>query len=157
MIGTDHDQLVTVNGIAREVDNALAGRVALSDGVKDSFELTGRDVWREHGHQQAPAFDVVAWNDGDDRRRHSVLGDGPLRERRHEHVVRQRRLRTHLGTEHERPTNGDLRDVHQMNVLVFQITQGAEELRPDTVAVRSADRDEKSGTRHRKSVEADYI
>ena len=56
MVLAAHDEFVAVDGIAREVHDALTGRSRRGNGAKDSFELVGADARGEQRHQKPSAY-----------------------------------------------------------------------------------------------------
>ena len=136
MIGSDDDEFVTVDGIVRQVHNALTGGPTGRDRVKDVRQLARRNLRRQQGDQETTPLDLVVGHDLFDADAHALTFDTPLTQGVHQRIASEG-IAADLGAEDEGAANRDLRHVHEQDVVTLEGVQRVKEFRPDADAVGS--------------------
>jgi len=113
VIATAHDELVAVNGIAREVHDPLAGRIIARERSKDGVELSRADRRGEQSDEQSPTVHHVARGHWLDARAYSRSFDVALGQGEPDLLDRHALVNADLGAQHQRTSDRDLRDVAQ--------------------------------------------
>ncbi len=157
VIGADDNQFVTVNGVTREMHNALTGRVTRGDRVEDTFELTGADRRRQHGDEESSSFKPVGRSNGLNVYRNAVRCYGTLRQDLDQLVARQSVFARYFRAQHQRASNGDLRDVNEVDVVTLETVQGLKQVRANAMRSGPLTVTRKRGARHRTSVEVGVV